>query len=467
MTGNVNTAKQFRVFLSHRYQAPAANLYFWSILSEVAEFQFEVDPALMPDGTRKPTNVTRLELLIRECDAFVGIFSQPEHSNADAIREETAYFRLETDLAIRSRKPTLLFIDHRYHRLFRVPSGFHIEWFNQQEIESPGVSPSRSRFNKTCAEFCNEVLASKSHAVNRRERIDPHRAAIILGSQGSDSPYSPTVVDELCGVLAREYVTPSVLRYPTQGASFQLADLDSLRWCLVDVGDGLYRTGLVGYLHGRFVPQLRAFYSGNNAPNTIAEYRSLYVGIEKGYDSDLIRWDSTEALVQAVRKRLEVLFLEPTLIANSDAAVRYFSGASLRKDTIFLSYSGEDRGVAVDVGQFLRKRFQTVFDYREKGALVAGEHWPPQIEKAIESSAIGIQLISNNYFSSAHCKNEALMMEARRLGGRMVVLSIKIHEGEIKGMPLSQTLEQYIRLKDHATTEDLVEHVVKTIDKAA
>src|SRR5262249_1006520 len=135
MTGTARDNQQFKVFLSHRYEAPAANLYFWSILSNAADFQFEVDPALMPDGTRKPTNVTRLELLIRECDAFVGIFSQPIDLNKGA-QEETAYFRLETDLAIRSRKPILLFIDRRYQHSFRLPAGLHVEWFSQQEVQS-------------------------------------------------------------------------------------------------------------------------------------------------------------------------------------------------------------------------------------------------------------------------------------------------------------------------------------------
>src|SRR5438552_1646032 len=122
MAKKVRTPLQLRVFLSHGYKAPAANLYFWSILSGVADIQFEVDV-----GT-KATSVTRLERLMRDCDAIVGIFSVPETeslSGAEAARvaqlhETSAYFRLEADLAIRSRKPTLLYIDQRYRRFFRL-----------------------------------------------------------------------------------------------------------------------------------------------------------------------------------------------------------------------------------------------------------------------------------------------------------------------------------------------------------
>ena len=45
MAKRASPAHQFKVFLSHRYKAPAANLYFWSILSQAADVQFEVDPA--------------------------------------------------------------------------------------------------------------------------------------------------------------------------------------------------------------------------------------------------------------------------------------------------------------------------------------------------------------------------------------------------------------------------------------
>ncbi|MGC4082867.1 MAG: hypothetical protein QM736_12325 [Vicinamibacterales bacterium] len=56
-----------KAFLSHRYQSPAVNTYLHEIFSEVAEVQFDVDR-----GTGA-TNVTRLERMIRDTDAFVGI----------------------------------------------------------------------------------------------------------------------------------------------------------------------------------------------------------------------------------------------------------------------------------------------------------------------------------------------------------------------------------------------------------
>src|SRR5258708_40083399 len=107
----VSAKPQVRTFLSHKYKSAAENLYFWSILSEEAGFQFEVD-----EGT-KPTNVTRLEMMMRRCNAIVGIFTLPEVTagpSREELLKEYAYFRLETDLAIRSGTPTLLYIDKRH-----------------------------------------------------------------------------------------------------------------------------------------------------------------------------------------------------------------------------------------------------------------------------------------------------------------------------------------------------------------
>jgi hypothetical protein len=468
MARRTRATHQFRVFLSHGYKAPSANLYFWSILSRVADFQFEVDPAKMPDGSRKPTSVTRLELLVRDCDAVVGIYSYPEESEATSLAEATAYFRLETDLAIRSRKPTLLFIDERYQHYFRVPDAFYVEWFNAQEVKSPAVSPSRHRFEKACREFCKEVATSKSYVLGRKQRVDRHRTAIIIGSGEVDSGYSAAVVEGLSDLIVkRGHAPPAVIRFPVQGAPFQTSEFDTFQWCLVDVGKGLFRTGLVGYLHGRFIPTLRALHTSGRSPDSIADYRSLYIGIEKGYDSDLIKWDAPQSLLQAVSHRLDVLEVRRELITNSAGAQKYFRKAMLRKDAVFLSYSGADRGIAVEIHRYLEQRFQTVFDYRQKESLAGGQDWPQQIEKAIENSKIGVQLISDSYFASAHCMRESSLMDLQRLDNRMLVIPIKVQDGDIAGRPLSQRLNQYLRLSDYETSEAMVEEIIRAVDKAA
>ena len=103
----------FRSFLSHRYQSPRINECFFQILSADANPQFAVDPGTIA------TSVTRLERLIRDADAFIGIYPFPEDTDVtvERLKSESRYFRLELDLAERASKPAMVFVDRRKRQL--------------------------------------------------------------------------------------------------------------------------------------------------------------------------------------------------------------------------------------------------------------------------------------------------------------------------------------------------------------
>ena len=93
---------EFTAFLSHRFKSPEVNLYFHGMFVEVADALFEID-----DPTTA-TNVTRLERVIRDSDAFVGIYTTSGQPGDDLSHEQlvkdSRYFRLECELAARSRR---------------------------------------------------------------------------------------------------------------------------------------------------------------------------------------------------------------------------------------------------------------------------------------------------------------------------------------------------------------------------
>src|SRR2546430_1358108 len=106
----------FDAFLSHRYKSPEVNLYFYKMFAETASVQFRVDIGL------RQLSTARLERVIRNVDAFIGIYSIPGDPTAspdlDSLMHLSRYFRLELDMAIRSRRPSIVFCDERYHHLF-------------------------------------------------------------------------------------------------------------------------------------------------------------------------------------------------------------------------------------------------------------------------------------------------------------------------------------------------------------
>src|SRR4249920_386282 len=89
-TGTVNA------FLSHSYGAPEVNLFFFELISTVAPIAFRVDQG------KFRTSTTRLERMIRDADAFFGVWPLPGDSRADwdseGLASESKYFRLELDM---------------------------------------------------------------------------------------------------------------------------------------------------------------------------------------------------------------------------------------------------------------------------------------------------------------------------------------------------------------------------------
>ena len=101
-------------------------------------------------------------------------------------------------------------------------------------------------------------------------------------------------------------------------------------------------------------PRCARLHTGGQSLQSLAEYRSLYVGIEKGYGSDLIKWDTRDVLMRELAKRLAAINLDRKLIAGSADAVVYFGKAQLRKEAVFFSYSGEAAPLFQETIQYLR-----------------------------------------------------------------------------------------------------------------
>ena len=156
---------ELKAFLSHRYRSPEVNLYFHGVFEKEAEVQFEVDVG------SSPINVTRLERMVRDCDAYIGIYPFPgdpmKRASVEDVKKASRYFRLECDLAIRSRKPAMVFFDQRYSQLFDFPQSVRAESFDVQEVSSTGGSPKRARFRKLFRDFCEEVRAAIDRSVSR------------------------------------------------------------------------------------------------------------------------------------------------------------------------------------------------------------------------------------------------------------------------------------------------------------
>ncbi len=457
---------ELKAFLSHRYKSPEVNLYFCSVFEAAAEVQFEVDVG------STAISVTRLERTVRDCDAFIGIYPFPgdpmQRASVDDLRDASRYFRLECDLAIRSRKPALVFFDERYSQLLDFPRSIRAESFDAQEVSGPGGSPKRARFQKLFKDFCEEVRAAIERSVSQAAGGSPSEIGLLVPDAGpAKSRYTDEEIECIRGVLSTYgYRHVKVLQWPPSLRLDYLAEIERFDWMIVDIGELSANTGIVGYLHGRFIPTIRLLKGVSDYQKARKKrlYKSLYGGVEVGYAEDIVAWDSLNALGKGLTNRVAVLTAPSQRIRSAAEAKEYFQRAALRKEAVFLSYSGKDSEFADRISAELKTRFQQVFDYRDGESLTPGEPWLKGIFDRLADAALGIQLLSEDYFKSKNCEHEAQEMVAKRDLSEMIVIPVKPHGGKLS-IPSWMTNLQYLEAHDDRDAAATVERIVQSFDK--
>jgi hypothetical protein len=449
----------FKAFLSHRYKSSEINLYFFNLFHEIAEVQFEVD-----EGTFS-TNVTRLERMVRDADAFIGIYPFPGTATEAIIPEElkkqSKYFRLEIDLAIRSQRPTIIFYDKRYNNLLKSNGNDFLIPFDVNEVVGTGGFPSYNKHKKGFKTFYESVKTRKAYEDSCLQS-EKTVIALILPKKSHDSPYSDSCIEKIKEILdQRAHSDIIVIDWPLVLDNKLLRLLDSIDIAVVDIGGEVAMTGLPAYLHARFIPMIRLKYISDNNDNGLMG-QFLFGGVEVGYQKDIVEWTSIETLQEKLNQKLEVINSSVLRINTKDEATRYFRSAALRKEIVFLSYSGKDLDFAKEFSSTLKKHFQKVFDYRDGESIRPGQPWLQDIFEQLSASAVGISLLSESYLASGNCDHELQQMTAKSDSGEMKLFPVKIGNDSIK-MPVFLEHIQYIRRAEFGTIEDIVKKIISLL----
>ncbi len=450
----------FDVFLSHRYSSPETNLYFYGTISSVMPVTFRVDRGITS------TSTTRLERMIRDADAFVGVFPVPGdplavHDRASLLKI-SRYFRLELDMAIRSRKPTIVFCDRRYGNIFRMPADIISYQYDAQDIGRPVRTPARLRLQHAAETFFGYLAASvRAEAAQRAEGHERDLIGVLLPADRG----RPDLADAVRGLLSEKGLEPLSLDWPPCLDSGYISKLRRCDWVVLDTSTPAGQA-MLAFLHGQFIPTLRVRRTDNPDDADVkpsAAEDVLFGALEVGYRKDVVSWRTADELLSELATRIDVIRLEPELIGDSFRAESYFASAAKRKELVFLSYSGEDAAHGAEFGDELRKHFQEVFDYKASRALRAGEPWVDQIFDNLSAAAIGVLLISESYKTSEHCMTEARELFDAYLAKKLVLLPVKLDDAS---PPPFLTSLQYERRRQQSPAEivgDLVARLASTI----
>ncbi len=456
--------ESINAFLSHKYDASIVNTFFFGLFSDLAEVQFEVDEG------KTSTNVTRLERMVRDADAFIGIYpfgpADVAHPSVESLQAGSEYFRLEMDLATRAQKPGLIFTDSRYGNVLAPPASFSHETFNIKEILAPGGKPSIERFRQAARSFFDRVSKAKKF------RLSEHRFEKITGQVGilvpaDDSPesYREGAIEFLRERLKEVGADSEVLAWPAALTPQLIAKMRAFDWMVVDIGPRSISSGIVGYLHGAFVPTMRLLEAQD--PSLMETPSTLYAGVNVGYRKDILRWSNLETLQTEFNKRLTSLNFGTRRLSTLEEAGSYFLEATRRKETVFISYAGEDEAESDHLRAALRNRFQQVFDYRDGKSIRAGRHWISEVFGQLGRSAVGIPLLSSHFVASGNCRHELAQMVALADDAKMLIVPIKLRRGDDFKLPPEIQAPQYTRSWEYKTAAELVDWIVANLPSKA
>lgn len=452
------TKPTFKAFLSHRYKSPDANLRFFESLSAYGNVQFEVDIG------SKATNVTRLEVFVRDSDAFVGIYPFPSEADArpdlETALKESRYFRLELDLALRSRRPTIVFVDARYGNAITAPSTTRVFRYDHREVLGAQSDRRSAELAKLVQEFCDDIGAAMRTSSAGGKSVGHDRVGIVLPKGKESRPgYTRQQVTRIEERLEQLSLQPVHLDCNAAVDARFLRELENLEWAIVDIGPDTCASGLPAFLHGYFIPQMRLLRTSPKQTRSPLE-NTILSAFDVGYPKDIIRWSDPSELDREFLQRLTTLYEPRKYVRTSEEASAYFAGAAKRKEAVFLSYSGEDRDVVSSLARALRNSFQQVFDYRDQGeSIVPGRRWIEEVFDKLSASAIGIPILSTSYFASGNCLHEARQMVGLADAGKLRLLPVKIKEGSLE-LPTWMQDIQYLRGWEYASSEELVGKIV-------
>lgn len=456
---------EFKSFLSHRYKSPDVNLYFFDIFSLHSEVQFDVDAG------SAPTCVTRLERMINNSDAFIGIYPFSDDTSIVPNREEllnaSKYFRLECDIAIRAGIPCMVLHDQRFGDLFDLPRHVRQESFDYQEVTGSGGSPTRRRFERLFETFQSEVTASiellsisdYKYSKTKVGIFVPHSTALHQNYTNDDMDIIQQTVRN------KGFGSIEVISWPPVFDGKLMATIETLDFAVVDIGREAMESGIIGFLHGKCVPCIRLLrgYVDKNILKKKTSLMGMFGVIPVGYAKDIIPWMDRKALAYELDLRLEFIRAPLQRIKTQQQAVEYFEKAKQRKDTVFLSYSGKDSEIASKISQELKKRFQQVFDYRDGESISPGQPWIREIFDKLSGSKLGISLVSRSYLASGNCTHEAQEMIALRDSDKMAVIPIKLYEENIEH-PTWMRNRQYMHYYDYPDIKKLVDMIIRFYD---
>ena len=180
--------------------------------------------------------------------------------------------------------------------------------FRAEEAVPNVPMPRDAEFRRRIVEFRDRVKAAREYGLSRNVSEDRTEVGILLPPEdGEGNGYTPQQIDFIASEIELIPRRAVPLRWPPVLDSRFAESIEKLDWIVVDLGPASSACGIVGYLHGRFVPMMRLRRSclkrpDDDLPSQLE--RTLFGGFEVGYVKDIVRWNDESNLEMEIKQRI-------------------------------------------------------------------------------------------------------------------------------------------------------------------
>ncbi|MFD5567711.1 toll/interleukin-1 receptor domain-containing protein [Streptomyces cadmiisoli] len=395
------TARRIPTYFSHSYRREDrdVNEFFWRTF-DAHRFGFTVDPQSGPLST------CHLEMVMRRSACFVAVATlRPEQRRYKC----SPFIAYEYDLAVRARKPRLVFVEKGVPaHLF--PDSDERLVFDREELDTyEGFGQPIRRL----------LLQSQGYS-----SAGDH----LLGEVGLALPDTPAyrqAAPLLTETLRKFGYTASRVDLDATDPGRIPFQLDRFDFVVIDVASPRVPRWLYPMMFGRFVPTLNLIHeaagrgTGRSTPD-------LVVGesLRDATDSrqPVLWWTDPAKLAVAVERQLERFDLPRQQFRSLEEGIGYIRSTGREEGSIFLSTTGADNELSREVGRALKLQNFTFFHYVYNNTFPKGSKWQDRLEEQLAATQVFVPLLSESYWRSDWCRLE--LETARRLSdqGQLTII---------------------------------------------
>jgi CHAT domain/TIR domain/Effector-associated domain 8 len=474
-------------YFSHSYRPTEKeiNLFFWELLSK-HHLYFTVDSE---ENRDKPMDITYLEWMMQRSACFVAVI--PRRDDAPPYNC-SPYQIFENGLAIRARKPRLIFVEEGLNEtIFGVQPGEVYSFRRRREW----LEEDKYQFMEAA-----ERLAQQAHAF-----IAPSSGLVkpvaLVADTTNGPAYSLSTLDTLDRAVHEsgysfDILNPSRLKYDF----LFLQAVERYSLLISEVRPPYISPDVFGLAHSRCVPTIRICHLGDGEDPTAARaaMRLRRLGLngngngnghhrEQGnghghsfgdlprvlseYQIDeimepVIFWHEPDELVNKISRRLEKITVKRDDLLIETEARRYFLRIGRLPGKVFISNAKAQNDFVTKLKEGLVENAVEFFHYKDKDAIAIGSReWLSEIILEIRNSGIFVALIDSNYAQSQWCMTE--LQEAFELlrEGKIEIYAYVLEPGAQLPPDLSRMQVDFVETLDDVSKVDrIVDHVVRYLE---